>query len=93
MFIKPHKNYQPGYLPYSAKMIKHAGWCLSNKIAVSLRYAGTPREFYVEISIKGAIHKDPKGRKYRGEDALKKMYEYYEYYYTKYNKLNTNKNG
>tara|TARA_R110000765_G_scaffold26604_1_gene64870 strand:+ start:40 stop:297 length:258 start_codon:yes stop_codon:yes gene_type:complete len=85
MFIKPNKNYQPGFLPYSNLMLKHAGWCLANKIEVSLRFA-MPGEFYVEISIKGRVHKDPNGRCYSGKDALIKMYEYYQYYYDKYNK-------
>jgi hypothetical protein len=85
MFIKPHKNYQPGFLSYSAEMIKQAGWCLANKIAVSLRYAGKPSQFCVEVTIKGRLHKDPQNRSYSGEDALKKMYEYYAYYYNKYN--------
>tara|TARA_R110000737_G_scaffold213852_1_gene230876 strand:- start:5314 stop:5577 length:264 start_codon:yes stop_codon:yes gene_type:complete len=84
MFIKPNKIYQPGFLPYSNLMLKHAGWCLTNKIAVSLRFA-KPREFFVEISIKGSVHKDPKERCYTGEEALLKMYEYYKYYYEKYN--------
>ena len=86
MFIRPHKNYQPGYLPYSNEMLKHAGWCITNKIHISLRYAGTPQMFLVEISIKGRLHKDPKYRSYEGKEALAKMYEYYEYYYNKYNK-------
>ena len=86
MFIKPHKNYQPGFLPYTNKMMKHAGWCITNKIFVSLSYAGTPKMFNVEIKVNGNTHKDPKFRSYEGIDAVKKMYEYYEYYYNKYNK-------
>ena len=86
IFIKPDKKYQVGYLPYTPEMMKLVAWCLDNKIEVSLRYSGSPKEFCVEVKIKGTLYKDPKNRKYTDKEALKQMYEYYKYYYEKYNK-------
>lgn len=90
MYIKPNKNYQVGYYPYTKEMMKQVAWCLRNDISVSLRYGGKPKEFYVEIKIKDRIYADPKGRRYPGMEALEKMYEYYAYYYNKYNENKEN---
>jgi|14_taG_2_1085336.scaffolds.fasta_scaffold05211_3 hypothetical protein len=78
------KSYSPGFLPYTSDMMKHAKWCLKNKIAVALRYA-KPYNFFVDVKINGIWHKDPKENYYNGLEAQEKMYEYYKKYYDKYN--------
>ena len=79
----PSRN--PGYLSYTKENMKHFGWCIDNKIYVSvIPNWSTTDKWSVEITINGKIAMDP--TEYESKEALKKMYEYYEYYYKKYSK-------
>ena len=79
------KSYRPGLYFYTYEEWKYAAWCINNKILISMRYA-KPNNFFIDVSIKGKINRDPKERYYRGKEAQQKIYEYYKYYYDKYNK-------
>jgi len=82
---KPSKGARnPGRIPYTLDDMKRIGWCLDNKIGVSvIPNWDTAKMWMVQITVKGTVRTDPVD--YTDEQALIKMYEYYKYYYDKYN--------
>ena len=70
---------------WSKDEMKVIGWCLQNKIGVSISpdWKDEYTRWQIEININGKVHTDPK--RYNG-NVLEKMYEYYKYYYDKHNK-------
>ena len=75
----PTKSWQPDEM-------KIIGWCMNNKIKISISpdWKHTLGYWQIDIDIKGRIHNDP--TRYNNEDVLNKKLEYYKYYYDKHNK-------
>lgn len=75
-----------GSYPYSDEDMKHVCWCHNNGIYVSPfpNWNSNGNEWFMELKIKGVVHKDPVI--YTAEETHSKMYEYYKYYYDKYNR-------
>ena len=75
----PTRSWQPDE-------IKLIGWCMNNKIKISISpdWKHVLGYWQIDIDIKGRIHNDP--TRYNNEDVLNKKLEYYKYYYDKHNK-------
>ena len=75
----PTRSWQPDE-------IKLIGWCMNNKIKISISpdWKHVLGYWQIDIDIKGRIHNDP--TRYNNEEVLNKKLEYYKYYYDKHNK-------
>ena len=82
---KKSPSKRPPTKMWSAKEMKVIGWCLQNKIGVSISpdWKDDLQRWQIEININGKVHTDP--NRYNG-NVLDKMYEYYKHYYDKHNK-------
>ena len=72
--------------PWSELELKIIGWCLNNKIKISVSpdWKHSLTHWQIDININGNNHNDPS--RYTDDIILEKKYEYYKYYYDKYNK-------
>ena len=78
---KKKKGRSPGKYTYSKLDMKRVNWCMKKGISIAIIPSEESGDWKLELVINNNKHIDPK--EYKGEDALKKMYEYYKYYYDK----------
>jgi len=71
---------------WSQDEMKIIGWCLDNKIAISISpdWKDSGFRWQIDIIINSKIHKDP--NRYNDDVVYNKVNEYYKYYYDKHNK-------
>tara|TARA_R110002012_G_scaffold1451_3_gene6146 strand:- start:362 stop:634 length:273 start_codon:yes stop_codon:yes gene_type:complete len=77
---------KPPQRAWEQEEMKIIGWCLNNKIGVSISpdWKDSMNRWKIEININGKIHTDP--NRYDDETVYNKVNEYYKYYYDKHNK-------
>ena len=77
---------KPPQRAWEQEEMKIIGWCLNNKIGVSISpdWKDNMNRWKIEININGKIHTDP--NRYDDETVYNKVNEYYKYYYDKHNK-------
>jgi len=83
--FKRSPSKRPPHKVWRENEMKIIGWCLQNKIGVSISpdWKNDMSKWIIEININGKIHTDPS--RYDDEVVLNKLYQYYKYYYDKNN--------
>ena len=83
--FKRSPSKRPPHKVWRENEMKIIGWCLQNRIGVSISpdWKNDMSKRIIEININGKIHTDPS--RYDDEVVLNKLYQYYKYYYDKNN--------